>query len=582
MHTRSRALAQLLTEEYDAHVNHLYNPVTGNKETYDSLRAQDPEKWERSFSTEIGRLASGVGERMPSGNEKIFFIPRAKVPTDRKVTYANPVCDYRPLKDDPYRIRLTVGGDKLPYANDAGSPAASLLEAKLLFNSVISTPGAKFISADIKDYFLCSPMKTFEYIKIPFRWIPEEIRQQYNIYDLVEPDGYVYCEVRKGMYGLKQAAHLAFDNLIKLLAPDGYYPVRESPGLWKHKTRSTVFTLCVDDFGIKYASQEDADHLISSIRKHFKCSVDWEGKNYLGLTLNWNYTKRYVDVSMPGYIKAALNKFQWTRSKAQHSPHPWNRPVFGQRIQYADTGPDSPPLNATDTTRVQSICGTFLYYGRAIDPTILPALNEISTSQSAPTEETLARCHQLLDYLATYPDATIGYTASDMILICETDAAYLVLPKARSRIAGHYYFSNRMNDYSTGHPTHNGPILTECKTLKRVVSSAAEAETGGTFENAQNVIPMAWLLKNVFSHPQPALGSPIITDNLTSRGILTKLIKPRKSKTWDMRYNWLEDRISNKEIQLLWKPGKTNGADYFTKHFAASYHRMIRPRYLQR
>ena len=103
-----------------------------------------------------------------------------------------------------------------------------------------------------------------------------------------------------------------------------------------------------------------------------------------------------------------------------------------------------------------------------IDPTpILPTLNEISTSQSAPTEETLARCHQLLDYLATYPDATIRYTASDMILICVTDAAYLVLLKARSRIgAGHYYFSNRMNDYSTGHPTHNGPILTECKTLK--------------------------------------------------------------------------------------------------------------------
>lgn len=63
-----------------------------------------------------------------------------------------------------------------------------------------------------------------------------------------------YCEVRKGMYGLKQAARLAFDNLIKLLAPDGYYHVRESPGLWKDKTRSTVFTLCVDDFGIKYAS----------------------------------------------------------------------------------------------------------------------------------------------------------------------------------------------------------------------------------------------------------------------------------------------------------------------------------------
>ena len=103
MRTRSRALAQMLTHEYDAHINHLYNPVTGNKETYDSLCAQDPEKWERSFANEIGRLASGVGDRMPSGKKhNMFFIPRAQVPDGRKVTYANAVCDYRPLKDDPY------------------------------------------------------------------------------------------------------------------------------------------------------------------------------------------------------------------------------------------------------------------------------------------------------------------------------------------------------------------------------------------------------------------------------------------------------------------------------------------------
>jgi hypothetical protein len=137
---------------------------------------------------------------MKTGNENIFFIKKNQVPNDRKVTYANPVCDYRPLKDDKYCVRLTVGGDRLPYPEDSGSPAATLLEAKILFNSVISTPGSCFTVADIKDYFLQSPMDRFEYIKIPFKWIPEEIRQQYNLYDIVKPDGYVYCEVRKGMY----------------------------------------------------------------------------------------------------------------------------------------------------------------------------------------------------------------------------------------------------------------------------------------------------------------------------------------------------------------------------------------------
>jgi len=70
------------------------------------------------------------------------------------------VCDYRPLKDEPYHVRITVGGDKLNYNDDAGSPAANLLETKILINSVISDSdrGAKFMCANIKDHFLATPM----------------------------------------------------------------------------------------------------------------------------------------------------------------------------------------------------------------------------------------------------------------------------------------------------------------------------------------------------------------------------------------------------------------------------------------
>ena len=109
---------------------------------------------------------------MITGNENILFIPRIKLLSGRKITYSNPVCDYFPHKDDPYRIRLTIGGDKFPYPSGSGSPAATLLEAKILFSSVISTPGYQFICAYIKDCFIYSPMERFEYIKIPFRCIP--------------------------------------------------------------------------------------------------------------------------------------------------------------------------------------------------------------------------------------------------------------------------------------------------------------------------------------------------------------------------------------------------------------------------
>lgn len=77
-----------------------------------------------------------------------------------------------------------------------------------------------------------------------------------------------------------------------------------------------------------------------------------------------------------------------------------------------------------------------------------------------------------------------------MIAIFETDAAYLVLPKAQSCIVGHYYFTKTMPDYSNGSIQPNGPFHTECKSLRRVISSTAEAKTGGAFENGLNLIPI--------------------------------------------------------------------------------------------
>ena len=139
---------------------------------------------------------------------------------------------------------------------------------------------------------------------------------------------------------------------------------------------------------------------------------------------------------------------------------------------------------------------------------MIPALNEISTCQSAPTQDTMDKFNQFLDYASTHPNATIHHHASDMTLMTDTDAAYLVLPKDRSCIAGYYYFKNRMINYSKGTPTPNGPILEECKTRKTVVSSSAEAETGGTFENATNVIPLRHILETVYLHQQPTKISP--------------------------------------------------------------------------
>ena len=208
--------------------------------------------WTQALSNEIGRLAQG-NDAGVDYTDCFEFIHKHEVPAGRKVTYANFVCDHRPLKPEPFRIRLVVGGDKLDYFEDAGSPAASMLETKLLVNSVISNAhdGARFMSCDLKEFFLASTMERPEYMRIPWKYIPDDIRRKYEL-EGKRYNNFVYVKIKRGMYGLKQAAILAYVQLVEHLSKHGYEPVVETTCIFKHKTRRTRFYLCVDDFGVKY------------------------------------------------------------------------------------------------------------------------------------------------------------------------------------------------------------------------------------------------------------------------------------------------------------------------------------------
>ena len=175
-------------------------------------------------------------------------------------------------------------------------------------------------------------------------------------------------------------------------------------------------------------------------------------------------------------------------------------------------------LDKAGTQYIQSVTGTFQYYGQAIDSTMLVALNEIGTNQAAPTATTRAKVDWLFDYALTHPSATIRYHASDMILHVESDAAYLVLPKARSRYAGFFHLAEQPPEPpAIPTPTINGAVNVECKTIRNVVGSVAEAETGGVYFNAQRAIPISIALEEL-GHPQPP--TPIKTDNASALGYI--------------------------------------------------------------
>eukprot|EP00980_Cylindrotheca_fusiformis_P027368 scaffold20194_cov75-Cylindrotheca_fusiformis.AAC.1 len=185
---------------------------------------------------------------------------------------------------------------------------------------------------------------------------------------------------------------------------------------------------------------------------------------------------------MPGYIERALQRFEHPApTRREDSPHAWTAPNYGARQQYV-TDTHSPFVDAKDTKMVQTVLGTLLYYAKAVDITMVTAIGSIAMDQAAATELTVKDITQLLNYAATNPDATIRFYASDMVLYVESDASYLSETKARSRVAGFHYLSDKMpnpTDPNAKPPPMNGAINVTCKVMKAVLSSAAEAELAG-------------------------------------------------------------------------------------------------------
>ena len=367
---------------------------------------------------------------------------------------------------------------------------------KILVNSIISTPNAKCLMLDIKDFYLNTPMQRTEYMKLKIADIPQEIIEQYDLMSLIKQDGYIYCEILKGMYGLPQAGLIAQELLAKRLGEYGYHQSKIINGFWKHKTRPICFCLVVDDFAIKYVRQEDADHLVNAIKRYYPITIDTDATKYIGLTVAWDYTNRKAHIHMPGYLDKALVRFKHVApEKIQNSPHPHVIPQYGTKTQYAKDDDVSPLLSDDETKYVQAVTGTLLYYARAVDPTILTALSSIATKQAKPTQQTLKKVKQLLDYCASQDNAIITYNVSKMILAVHSDAGYCNEKNARSRAGGHFFLSN-----DEIFPLNNGAIFTLATIIKAVMSSAAEADLGALYLNAKEAVYLRQILSDM-GHP---------------------------------------------------------------------------------
>jgi hypothetical protein len=222
--------------------------------------------WKRGFRNECGCLFQGIPD-IP-GTDTCLFINLTNIPKDRKITYRKIVCDYKPQKKESECVRLTVGRDSLDYSGDVTTSMADITTFKILINSTLSTEDAAMTIMDIKNYYLGTPLPRLEYMKMLLSRFPEEIIQKYN-FNALAVDGWVYIEILKGMYGLKQVGLLVNQLLQTRFAPLGYYPARHTLGLWLHKTRPISFTLIVDYFAVKYVGKQHAEHLRNALLRTY-------------------------------------------------------------------------------------------------------------------------------------------------------------------------------------------------------------------------------------------------------------------------------------------------------------------------
>ena len=368
-------------------LNAVLNNETGELMEYRHLVSNPKyrDTWKNAYGKELGRLAQGL-PGIVQGTNTIVFIRRADVPPDRwkDTTYGRIVANFRPEKDDPHCFRLTVGGNRINFPGDCGTPTADMITVKILLNSVISTANAKFMTIDIKDFYLNTPMERPEFMRLKLADLPDNIIKLYKLHDLAH-DSYVFVRIQKGMYGLPQAGKIAQELLEKRLQANGYNQSKINPGFWTHSWGPICFALCVDDFGVKYVGKSHADHLIKTLMEHYEISSDWAGQRYIGLTLQWDYYNRLVHLLMPGYCEKAGHRFHHVApKKPQHQPYPSAPRTYGSKQQFCDSVDTSPALSSQQKTFVQEVIGVFLYYARAVDCTMLTALGSLATQQANP------------------------------------------------------------------------------------------------------------------------------------------------------------------------------------------------------
>jgi hypothetical protein len=476
------------------------------------------------------------------------------IPAHKQATYINPVCSEK-VKDNgtiKFRTRATIGGDRIDYPYATTAITAELESIKILLNGMISD-NASFSTVDLEDFYLGTVLPHPEYIRIPRKFIPQAVVKFYSLESFLH-NGALYCIVLKTHYGLPQAGALSQQRLFEHLEAHGYHQLFHAPCLFRNKDGTLRFALVVDDFAVVWSSKGAMTHFLNVLRKLYTVKVDYVGLKYLGMNIQIDRTARHVTLTMPGYLSKLLKRVRPHGIKGAHTPSIYVQPNYRAATSQQATVDVSPLASPAQTHELQVVIGTLLYYARTVDPAVLTVVHELGSVQARPTLNDLKKMERLLQYISCHQNHGIRYHASDMQLQIQSDASYLSRPSAKSVLGGFHYLGSL--------DRINGPIFCTSKLISCVVTSAAEAELGAAFQNGQKGAQFRNTLIELGYLQQP---TTISVDNTVAEGLATDTINAKRSKSMDVRFFWLRDRVKKLQFRMQHLAGRWNISDFFTK-----------------
>jgi hypothetical protein len=198
------------------------------------------------------------------------------------------------------------------------------------------------------------------------------------------------------------------------------------------------------------------------------------------------------------------------------------------------------------------------------DSPTLTAVSSLATEMSTKLSSIDAKIDQYLGHLARYPGSKVRFHASDMVYTVFSDVSHNSVSKGRSRAGGLGYFG-----WTDDPQRLNGAVFTMSTILDVVTSSAGEGEYGAAYMVARQTVWMRAITR-ALGHPQGP--TTIYCDNTCAVGLSNDTLKTAKTKSIDLRFHWLRDRVRQQQFSVLWVASGDNIADFFTKALPVHEH----------